>query len=148
MLSLESQTPSYQVAALAGPVPVFVIGYCLIWLLSVKLGWFPVQGYQSIADGFGGFIHRLILPTVSLATIYIALIARITRASVLEVLEEDYIRTARAKGQTETKVLLRHALGNAAVPIVTVIGLGVAFLIGGFHQLGIYDDGIERSDIN
>ena len=118
-------------SVLSFSVPVFVIGYCLIWLLSVKLGWFPVQGYQSISSGFGGFIHRLILPTLSLATIYIALIARMTRTSVLEVLNEDYVRTARAKGLPELKVVLGHALRNAAVPIVTVIGVGIALLIGG-----------------
>jgi len=118
-------------SVLSFSVPVLVIGYYLIWLLSVKLGWFPVQGYQSIANGFGGFIHRLILPTVSLATIYIALIARMTRTSVLEVLNEDYVRTARAKGLPELKVVLGHALRNAAVPIVTVIGVGIALLIGG-----------------
>ena len=118
-------------SVLSFSVPVFVTGYCLIWLLSVKLGWFPVQGYQSISAGFGGFIHRLILPTVSLATIYIALIARMTRTSVLEVLNEDYVRTARAKGLPELKVVLGHALRNAAVPIVTVIGVGIALLIGG-----------------
>ena len=118
-------------SVLSFSVPVFVIGYCLIWLLSVKLGWFPVQGYQPIANGFGGFIHRLILPTLSLATIYVALIARMTRTSVLEVLNEDYVRTARAKGLPEMKVVLGHALRNAAVPIVTVIGVGIALLIGG-----------------
>ncbi len=118
-------------SVLSFSVPVFVIGYCLIWLLSVKLGWFPVQGYQSIGNGIGGFIHRLILPTLSLATIYIALIARMTRTSVLEVLNEDYVRTARAKGLPEMKVVLGHALRNAAVPIVTVIGVGIALLIGG-----------------
>jgi peptide/nickel transport system permease protein len=118
-------------SVLSFSVPVFVIGYCLIWLLSVKLGWFPVQGYQSISSGFGGFIHRLVLPTLSLATIYVALIARMTRTSVLEVLNEDYVRTARAKGLPELKVVLGHALRNAAVPIVTVIGVGIALLIGG-----------------
>ncbi len=112
-------------------VPVFVIGYALIYLFAIKLAWVPVQGYQPIANGFGGFIQRLILPSVTLSVIYIALIARMTRASVLETLGEDYIRTARAKGQVERKVLFNHALRNAAVPIVTVIGLGVALLIGG-----------------
>ncbi len=112
-------------------VPVFVTGYCLIWLFSVKLGWLPVQGYQSISQGFGGFIARLVLPTVALGTIYIALIARMTRTSVLEVLNEDYVRTARAKGLPELKVVLGHALRNAAVPIVTIIGVGIALLIGG-----------------
>lgn len=112
-------------------VPVFVIGYALIYLFAIKLAWVPVQGYQPLAQGFGGFLQRLILPAVTLSVIYIALIARMTRTSVLEVLGEDYIRTARAKGQVERKVLFHHALKNAAVPIVTVIGLGVALLIGG-----------------
>ena len=112
-------------------VPVFVIGYALIYLFAIKLNWLPVQGYQPIAQGLGGFLQRMILPSVTLSVIYIALIARMTRASVLEVLGEDYIRTARAKGQVEIKILFRHALKNAAVPIVTVIGLGVALLIGG-----------------
>jgi len=112
-------------------VPVFVIGYALIYLFAVELAWLPVQGYQRLADGFGGFLERLILPSSTLAVIYVALIARITRASVLEVLGADHVRTARAKGLGNTTVLLRHVLRNAAVPIVTVIGLGVALLIGG-----------------
>jgi peptide/nickel transport system permease protein len=112
-------------------VPVFVIGYSLIYLFAIKLNWLPVQGYQRIADGFGGFLLRLILPSITLSVIYIALIARITRTSVLDVMGEDYIRTARANGQVERKVQFHHALRNAAVPIVTVIGLGVALLIGG-----------------
>jgi peptide/nickel transport system permease protein len=112
-------------------VPVFVIGYLLIYLFAVYLNWLPVQGYQRISEGIGGWAQRLILPSVTLSVIYIALIARMTRTSLLEVLSEDYIRTARAKGQIERKVLFRHALRNAAVPIVTVIGLGIALLIGG-----------------
>ena len=112
-------------------VPVFVVGYLLIYLFAINLGWLPVQGYQRISAGFGGWLERLILPGMTLSVIYIALIARMTRTSVLEVLSEDYIRTARAKGQVEFKVLFRHALRNAAVPIVTVIGLGIALLIGG-----------------
>jgi len=112
-------------------VPVFVIGYVLIYLVAIQLGWLPVQGYQRLAEGFPGFIERLILPSVTLAIIYIALIARITRTSVLEVLNADHVRTARAKGLGEFPVLLRHVLRNAAVPIVTVIGLGIALLIGG-----------------
>ena len=111
-------------------VPVFVLGYLLIYLFALELKLFPVQGYRSLADGFGPFIYRLILPA-SRSVIYIALIARITRASVLDVLGEDYIRTAYAKGLTNRVVLMRHALRNAAVPIVTVIGIGVALLIGG-----------------
>ena len=112
-------------------VPVFVLAYILIWLLSVKLGWFPVQGYKRMADGFGPYLYHLILPAVTLSVIYIALIARVTRASVLEALGEDYIRTARAKGLLESQVLVMHALANAAIPIVTVIGIGIALLIGG-----------------
>jgi len=112
-------------------IPVFVIGYALVYLLSVKWGLLPVQGYQRIGDGVGGWLYRLILPSISLSVIFVAFIARMTRTSVLEVLGEDYVRTARAKGQTETRVLMRHALRNAAVPIVTVIGLAIAILIGG-----------------
>ncbi|HEY1459221.1 MAG TPA: ABC transporter permease [Casimicrobiaceae bacterium] len=112
-------------------VPVFVVGYVLIYIFAIELSWLPVQGYQPIGDGFWGFLQRLILPSLTLSVIYIALIARITRTSVIEVLGEDYIRTARAKGLTDRVVLMKHALRNAAVPIVTVIGIGVALLIGG-----------------
>ncbi|HJZ44093.1 MAG TPA: ABC transporter permease [Hyphomicrobiaceae bacterium] len=112
-------------------LPVFVIGYLLIYVFAIELNWLPVQGYQHLSQGVGGWLLRLILPSLTLSVIYVALIARMTRTSVLEVLNEDYIRTARAKGQTEIKVLVRHALANAAVPIVTVIGLGIALLIGG-----------------
>ncbi len=112
-------------------IPVFVLAYVLIWLVSLKLGWLPVQGYKRVSDGVGAWLYHLLLPALTLSVIYIALIARVTRASVLETLGEDYIRTARAKGLPETKVLMRHALANAAVPIVTVIGIGIALLIGG-----------------
>jgi peptide/nickel transport system permease protein len=113
-------------------VPVFVLGYILIYVLSIKLAILPVQGYRSpFSEGLLPFLRHIILPTVTLSVIFIALIARMTRASVVEVLQEDYVRTARAKGQSEMKILTRHALRNAAVPIVTVIGLGVALLIGG-----------------
>lgn len=112
-------------------VPVFVIGYVLIYFLSVKLGWFPVQGYQPISDGIGGWAYRLLLPSMALSVIFIALIARMTRTSVLEVLNEDYIRTARAKGLSERTVLIKHALRNAAVPIVTIIGIAIAILVSG-----------------
>jgi peptide/nickel transport system permease protein len=112
-------------------VPTFVIGYVLIYVVAIQLGWLPVQGYQRIEDGFGGFIERLILPAFTLATIYVALIARITRASVLEVMSLDHVRTARAKGLADVSVMVRHVLRNAAVPIVTVVGLGIALLIGG-----------------
>ena len=112
-------------------LPVFVIGYLLIYLLAAELGWFPVQGYARIADGVPAFLHRLALPSIALAIAYVALIARMTRASMLEVLGEDYIRTAKAKGATTLGVLLHHALRNAAIPILTVIGIGVALLISG-----------------
>ena len=112
-------------------IPVFVLAYILIWIVSLKLGWLPVQGYKPISEGFWPFLRHLILPSITLSVIYIALIARVTRASVLEALGEDYIRTARAKGLPESRVLIRHALANAAVPIVTVIGIGIALLIGG-----------------
>jgi len=112
-------------------VPVFVSAYLLIWLFSLKLGWFPVQGYKRMSGGLGPWLYHLLLPAFTLSLIYIALIARVTRASVLETLGEDYIRTARAKGLPEALVLKRHALANAAVPIATVIGIGIALLIGG-----------------
>jgi peptide/nickel transport system permease protein len=112
-------------------VPVFVVGYVLIYIFSVQLDWFPVQGYHYIGDDPVGWLVRLILPALTLSIVFIALLARMTRTSVLEVLNEDYIRTARAKGQSEFKVLVRHALANAAVPILTVIGLTFATLIGG-----------------
>ena len=122
--------------AVAGfSVPVFVIGYVLIYIFAIELQWLPVQGYRRLfgtsAQGVLPWATQLVLPWCSLATIYVALIARVTRASVSEALTEDYIRTARAKGLTERMVLLRHALANAAVPIVTVVGIGVALLIGG-----------------
>ncbi len=112
-------------------IPVFVLGYILIWIVSLKLNLLPVQGYKRIGEGFWPFVSHLILPAVTLAVIYIALIARVTRAAVSEALTEDYIRTARSKGLPEVRVLIRHALANAAVPIVTVIGIGIALLIGG-----------------
>jgi peptide/nickel transport system permease protein len=112
-------------------VPVFVLGYLWIFGVAMQLQWLPVQGYVSFRQGLWPFFERLILPTLTLSVIYIALIARITRASMLEVLGEDYIRTAHAKGVGERAVLTRHALRNAAVPIVSVIGLGIALLISG-----------------
>jgi peptide/nickel transport system permease protein len=118
-------------AVLGFSVPVFVIGYVLMWVFSLSLGWFPVQGYKPISEGFGPFLASIALPTLALGLVYIALIARMTRASVMEVLTEDYIRTARAKGASNRTLLMKHALKNASVPIVTIIGVGVALLIGG-----------------
>ncbi|MDB5990280.1 MAG: transporter permease [Herbaspirillum sp.] len=112
-------------------VPVFIIGYVLILVFARGLGWLPVQGYQPLSAGLWPFLQRLILPTLALSSAYIALIARIVRTSVIEVMGEDFIRTARAKGLKESAVLINHALGNAAVPIVTIIGVSIAMLLGG-----------------
>lgn len=119
------------VSVLGFSVPVFVLAYLLIWLFAVRWGVLPVQGYRRLADGIGPFARHLVLPTCTLALVYVALIARVTRAAVSEALTEDWVRTARAKGLTEPRVLLRHALANAAVPIVTVVGIGIGLLIGG-----------------
>ena len=136
-------------AVLGFSVPIFIIAYSMIWTLSIHLHWFPVQGYKSFlietGIGFEGvcrdsgrsgcglvpFFRHIALPSIALGLVYVALIARITRASVMEVLTEDYIRTAHAKGLSPRVVLIRHALKNAAVPIVTVIGIGIALLLGG-----------------
>lgn len=112
-------------------VPGFVVGYLLIYFFAINLRWLPVQGYTPIADGLWLWAQNLILPSITLGLAYIALIARITRASMLDVLSEDYIRTAKAKGVANAPMLLKHALKNAGVPIVTVIGIGVALLISG-----------------
>jgi peptide/nickel transport system permease protein len=112
-------------------LPVFVVGYVLAYVFALEFEWLPVQGYTPLSQGVWPWLENLILPAVALGCVYIALIARITRASMLEVLQQDYIRTARAKGMGQRSILFIHALKNAAVPIVTVIGLGVALLIGG-----------------
>ena len=112
-------------------VPVFLAGYVLMYVFSIQLRWLPVQGYRPLSQGLWPAIQSLILPAIALGTVYMALIARITRASMLEVLSQDYIRTANAKGLATTRVLLLHALKNASVPIVTVIGIGIALLISG-----------------
>ncbi len=118
-------------AVLGFSVPVFVLGYVLAFVFALKLEWLPVQGYTPIANGVLPWLRNLVLPVLALGSIYIALIARVTRAAMLEVLGQDYMRTARAKGLGLAPLLFVHALKNAAVPIVTVIGLGVALLIGG-----------------
>ncbi|MEN0614098.1 ABC transporter permease [Klebsiella indica] len=112
-------------------VPVFVIGYVLIYFLAVKTSLFPVQGYQPLSAGFWLWLNHLILPCLSLSITYVALLARMTRAAVSEALTEDYIRTARAKGIREWQVVTFHALRNAAVPIATIIGISAALLLGG-----------------
>ncbi len=118
-------------AVLGFAIPGFLAAYILIWIFAVKLQLLPVQGYRPIGDGFWPFVEGLILPSIALGVTYMALIARITRASMLEVLSQDYIRTANSKGLATKRVLLLHALKNAAVPIVTVIGIGIALLISG-----------------
>src|SRR5262249_16803944 len=118
-------------AVLGFSFPVFVLAYLLIYGFAIRLEWLPVEGYSSLHDGLVPFLHNLVLPSVAAGSIYLALIARITRTSVLEVLSEDYIRTAHAKGLAAFRVLVGHALKNAGVPIVTVIGLGIGLLIGG-----------------
>jgi peptide/nickel transport system permease protein len=118
-------------AVFAFSLPVFVDGYVLAYVFALELEWLPVQGYTPFAAGFWPWLQNLILPSIALGGVYIALIARITRASMLEVLQQDYIRTGRAKGLGQPSILFVHALKNAAVPIVTVIGIGVALLIGG-----------------
>lgn len=119
------------VSVLGFSIPVFVVGYLLAYYFALELDWLPVQGYSPISRGFWPWLEHLVLPGIALGFVYIALIARITRATMLEVLSQDYIRTARAKGVGQGGVLFLHALKNAAVPIVTVIGIGVALLIGG-----------------
>jgi len=111
--------------------PVFVVGYLLAYIFALQLDWLPVQGFESIRQGLWPFLRTLILPTIALGLIYVALLARITRTTMLDVLNQDYIRTAKAKGMGQLPILFLHALKNAAVPIVTIIGNGVALLIGG-----------------
>ncbi len=118
-------------AVLGFSVPVFVVGYVLIFVFAINLKWLPVQGYTPIAEGIWPWLRNLILPSVALGMAYVALIARITRTTMLDVLAEDYMRTAKAKGVATRPMLFRHALKNAAVPIATIIGNGVALLIGG-----------------
>jgi peptide/nickel transport system permease protein len=118
-------------AVFAFSLPVFVVGYVLAFVFALHFEWLPVQGYTPLAAGLWPWLQNLILPALALGSVYIALIARITRASMLEVLQQDYVRTARAKGLDTRNILFVHALKNAAVPIVTVIGIGIALLIGG-----------------
>jgi peptide/nickel transport system permease protein len=118
-------------AVFAFSLPVFVVGYVLAYVFALQFEWLPVQGYTPLKAGLWPWLQNLILPALALGSVYIALIARITRASMLEVLQQDYVRTARAKGLGQRNILFVHALKNAAVPIVTVIGIGIALLIGG-----------------
>ncbi|HEV2302656.1 MAG TPA: ABC transporter permease [Stellaceae bacterium] len=118
-------------AVLGFSVPVFVLAYILIYVFAIDTDLLPVQGYVSIRHGVQPFLSHIVLPSIALGTVYTALIARITRASMLDVLAQDYVRTAQAKGLSNERVLLGHALKNAAVPIATIVGIGVALLISG-----------------
>ena len=118
-------------AVLSFSIPSFVVGYLLAWTFGLQLRWFPVQGYKPLADGIFNSLNTLVLPALALGSVYVALITRITRATLLETLSQDYIRTARAKGVGNKSLLFQHALKNAAIPIITVIGSGVALLISG-----------------
>jgi peptide/nickel transport system permease protein len=118
-------------SAIGFSVPVFAIAYALIWVFAMQLNWFPSHGYSPLSDGVSLWLRSLALPCLSLGIMYAALIARITRASTAQSLSEDYILTARAKGISDTRLLLRHALPNAAIPIATITGLSMAALLGG-----------------
>jgi peptide/nickel transport system permease protein len=118
-------------AVLGFSVPVFVLAYVLIYIFAVRNDWLPVQGFVALDHGLWPFLSHLVMPTLALAVVYAALIARITRASMLDVLAQDYIRTAQAKGLGTSEVLIGHALKNAAVPIATIIGIGIASLVSG-----------------
>jgi len=143
-------------AVIGFSMPVFLIGYGLIYVFALKLQWLPVQGYTPLTEGLWPWLRSLILPSVALGSLYMALIARIARASMIEVMAEDYIRTAYAKGLTTPVILLRHALKNAAIPIATIVGVGIAVLISGvvitetvfnIHGLGrLTVDAIIRRD--
>lgn len=118
-------------AVLSFSLPSFVVGYLLAFVFGLQLRWLPVQGYVPMSNGLWPAVRSLLLPAIALGSVYIGLLARITRATMLEVLEQDYVRTARAKGVEDRKVLFKHALKNCSVPIITTIGSGVALLIGG-----------------
>ena len=126
---LDKAVMAFSVAGFS--VPVFVIGYVLIYLLAMKLQWFPVQGYRRIGEGVGPWARQLVLPCLTLAVTYVALLARVTRAAVSEALTEDYIRTARAKGLDPRRVVIVHALRNALIPVITVIGMQAGSLLAG-----------------
>jgi peptide/nickel transport system permease protein len=118
-------------AVLGFSIPVFVLGYLLIWLVALKMGLLPVQGTGPANAGLLANLKYFVLPAVGLAFGQIALLTRVTRASVIDVMSEDFIKTAYAKGASAKRVLWRHAVRNAAVPIATIIGLSFAVLIGG-----------------
>jgi len=118
-------------AVIGFSVPSFVLAYLLIYVFAISTDLLPVQGFVSIGNGFWPFLSHIAMPSLALGMIFAALIARMTRASMLDVLAQDYIRTAQAKGLSNDRVLIRHALKNAAVPIATIIGVSFALLISG-----------------
>ncbi|NUS71280.1 MAG: ABC transporter permease [Ensifer adhaerens] len=118
-------------AMLAASIPSFWLGLILIQILAVRIGWFPVSGYGGPGSSFAERMYHLTLPAIALGVVSSALILRFTRASMLDVLGDDFIRTARAKGLGERKVVMKHALKNALIPILTIIGLTAAVLISG-----------------
>ncbi|WP_435169789.1 ABC transporter permease [Falsirhodobacter sp. 1013] len=122
---------SVTTAMLAASVPSFLTGLIFQRYLATDLGWFPVSGYGAAGAGFAERAWHLVLPSITLGITNSALILRFTRASMLDILGEDYVRTARAKGMTERRVVLRHALKNAGIPIITVVGLTFALLVSG-----------------
>lgn len=139
------------VALIGVSMPIFWLGLMEQWTFSINLGWLPTSGREEVRDPVNAITHfylidtliqgrydqfittlkHLILPGIALATIPMAIIARMTRSSMLEVMRSDYIRTARAKGQKMVKVIYKHALKNALIPILTVIGLQTGLLLGG-----------------
>ncbi|MBI4609892.1 MAG: ABC transporter permease [Candidatus Rokubacteria bacterium] len=123
---------SFMLLALLGiSVPNFLLGLLLILVFGVWLGWFPVAGYVPLASGLWANLRSLLLPSLSLGLVQSALIARITRSSMLDVLREHYILAGRAKGLPERAVVYKHALKNAIIPTLTVVGITFAILIGG-----------------
>ena len=112
-------------------IPNFLAGILLVMLFSLQLGWFPSSGWKAPAEGFGEFLVRLVLPVFALALVQAAILTRYVRSAVLEVMGEDFLRTARAKGQTKGRALMKHGLRNAAIPVVTVAGVQLATLLIG-----------------
>ncbi|WP_370540667.1 ABC transporter permease [Azospirillum sp. INR13] len=118
-------------AQLGVSMPSFWIAILLILLFSLTLHWFPAGGFPGWGGGIGPALHALVLPALALAVPEAAILARVTRTAVLDTLGEDHVRTARAKGVGRTAVLLRHALPNALIPVATVLGLQISFLLAG-----------------
>ncbi|GED70864.1 peptide ABC transporter permease [Brevibacillus reuszeri] len=112
-------------------MPIFWLGVMLVLYFSVHLGWLPATGMGSLSEGFGSVITHLVLPSIALSTIPMATFARITRSSMLEVIRQDYIKTARAKGLREFFVVWKHALKNAMTPLLTVMGMQISSMLGG-----------------